>query len=231
MDAARFDALVRSLDTLAPRRAALALFGGGLSTVLTRVGIEDVAGKNKKKKRKMKRKCKGNTKKCGKKCIPKEDCCNAADCGSAYTCNNGVCVCLSDPVDIPCTSGTCCDPATDEICAITESSASCEAGGCVPIDYCSDENLSICGLVCDCVTSVEDQTVCSDFFGLCEECTTDDDCTVLLAAPAICVQNGEFCTACTTDTFCIFADCPDNAVERRTAIASRLPGNELRRLR
>lgn len=90
MDADRFDVMARMLSTPLPRRAPL------VAIVAAALGISaraksDVLGKKKKKK------CKGNTKKCGKRCIPKTECCEA--CGSK-TCCNGACVDLAtDPTN------------------------------------------------------------------------------------------------------------------------------------
>jgi len=232
MDGRHFDALIRSFDHFAPRRAALGLLGGGISALLGHFDLTDTEAK--KKKRKKKKKCKGNKKKCGNKCISKDLCCKASECGTAYACQAGECVCLSGANDIPCTSSECCEAGT-EICAVVGESVSCQEGGCPPTDYCSDPNLYVCGAFCDCVTSIDDATtgeltVCSDFFGECVECTTNEECTTLLDSEAICVPSGEFCTGCETSTFCIFADCPGNPVER-DARASRARAKSLRRTR
>lgn len=214
MDANQFDALARSLDLLAPRRVVLGLLGGGMSALLTQAGAEDVDAKKNGKKRK-KKKCKGATRKCGKKCIPAGNCCNAAECGSIYTCEAGACVC-PDPNDIPCSANTCCDPAQNEVCAFF--AETCEAG-CPETDFCTDDEFFICSNDCVCVTSVEDVTSCTE--GLipeCIECTSDAQCTTAFGEPAVCISNGEFCDFCPGLTaFCVTNSCPTDGAPRRGA--------------
>lgn len=41
MDAERFDALIRSIDQRAPRRAVLRVLGGGLAALLTRLSVDE----------------------------------------------------------------------------------------------------------------------------------------------------------------------------------------------
>jgi hypothetical protein len=106
MDANRFDALARSFRVTAPRRTALALVGAGLSAVLASAGGKDAdARKNKKK-------CRGNKKKCGKKCIPKANCCKDGDCAENERCTGGACEpCLAQGTactdDAECCTGIC----------------------------------------------------------------------------------------------------------------------------
>jgi hypothetical protein len=139
MDANRFDAFVRSINIAAPRRTALgALLGGGLSALLPRSGSSDATAK--KKRRKKKKRCKGSKKKCGRKCIPKANCCNSADCGENEKCASGDCVpCL--PQGTACTTDAeCCTDICDAYtnrcqqvrvdCALGES---CPNGRCCDI--------------------------------------------------------------------------------------------------
>jgi hypothetical protein len=252
MDADRFDALIRSLPLAAPRRTALGALGGGLTALLTRVGIDDTEAKNGKKKKKKKKKCKGGKKKCGKKCIPKSQCCNDANCGEDQQCCNGECIdaffcctvsdCLSDfytcdaglctcptASEIPCGSDFCCDPAT-QVCKANENLSECQDGSCPDTDYCDDPNIYFCGGPgdCSCVTSVDNETVCSDLFGECFACTTDAECTAELGEAAVCLDlSGQFCGACDTDvtTACVFASCLGNSSMRA---AGHAHGKKLR---
>lgn len=239
LDAERFDALVRSLDLRAPRRAALGVLGGGLGGLLTRLGVDHTEAK----KRKKKKKCKGKKRKCGKKCIPKSKCCKDSNCGdglqccngaciedslccadndcfSIYTCEGGFCTCIDDPSDVPCNDVECCDPAT-EVCTVTETTSFCQAGGCpAGADVCNDGTIFFCGGpgACVCTTSVEERTVCTDFAGVCTTCTTDAQCADVLDQDAVCIViDGE----CTCDggetTACVAVGCPSGFAAPRAA--------------
>ncbi len=259
MDAARFDALVRSLDFHAPRRAALGAIGAGLAALLAIGGDEDAEAKKKK--------CKGKKKKCGKKCIPKSKCCKSSECGPDQTCQNGRCTCPGEffacgdtcvtggeccvasdcgPIyecadgfclclesdDIPCLPEECCQAG--EVCAITEESVTCQDGGCPTTDICSDPDVFLCGASCYCATSVEDQTACIDFLvSSCFECTTDAECTTDLGQDAICIPTGEFCTGCDGFTnVCIATGCPSTeALRNGNARASGLQREGVKRIR
>jgi hypothetical protein len=141
MDADRFDAFVRSLDIAAPRRTTVgALLGAGLAALLARFGIEDAGAKKKRKKRKRKKKCKGGKKKCGKKCIPKANCCQSADCGTNEKCTNGACEpCLPQGTactdDAECCTGIC-DAYTNKCQQVR---VSCADGAPCPNGRCCDE--------------------------------------------------------------------------------------------
>jgi hypothetical protein len=262
MDGERFDALVRSIDILVPRRAALRVLSGGLAALLGRFGIEDIEAKKGKKKKKKKKKCKKSQKKCGKKCIPKANCCSTADCGPEqscvsgtctcpegfvpcgaeciddslccadsdcfpiYTCEGGFCTCIDDPNDVPCNDVECCDPAT-EVCAVTGTTGSCQAGGCpAGADVCNDETFFFCGGPgnCVCTTSVEDEPVCTDFAGVCIDCTTDAECTTELGQDAVCIDLGANCTCDTGETTaCVAVGCPSGFAAGRTKGGSSSP--------
>jgi hypothetical protein len=94
MDGERFDDLFRRFSLAATRRGGVrALTGFVLAAPVTALlGLADSEAK-KKRKRKKKKKCKGSTKKCGKKCIPSDDCCANADCGNGGSCVSGACTC------------------------------------------------------------------------------------------------------------------------------------------
>jgi hypothetical protein len=89
-----------------------------------------------KKKGKKKKKCKGNKKKCGKKCIPKTNCCSSADCGGGgATCQGGTCLCPTGQNDC---DGECIPE--DDCCPACSDGAICDGGVCV----CAGESFS-CG--------------------------------------------------------------------------------------
>ena len=242
MESERVAALVRAIELRVPRRAALLVIAGGLATLLTRFGVDDADAKKKHKKKQKKKTCKSGTKKCGPKCIAEDDCCPSctslqicvngactcppgthcadcvtgsqccddAECGSgSYVCDEGSCVCTS-PSDVPCTA-TCCG---DEVCASgPDSEGVCQAGGCPTTDWCSDENLYLCGLGCSCVTSVGNTNVCTDWRGgACMACVTDEECTTAIGKPALCIPNGVFCDVVCEPvdypTFCVVSGCP-----------------------
>lgn len=114
MDAARFDALLRSLTDEAPSRRTLmrALAGGLVATGL--VGAPAVAAK----------KCKAGRKRCGKKCVDLNT--NRKHCGA---CKNA---CF---VDIACVAGQ---------CQCRDLGADCEVGGQCCSGRCSTVVVSTC---------------------------------------------------------------------------------------
>jgi hypothetical protein len=85
VDNATFDRLVRSISRHVTRRTAL----GFISTVGLSVFATSALDASAKP-------CKGIKKKCGKKCIPKKDCCNDKECDrqvAGQVCKNGACKC------------------------------------------------------------------------------------------------------------------------------------------
>ena len=257
MDADRFDALARSLQLATPRRAALGAIGGGLAALLARLGIDESEAKKRKKHKKKKKKCKGNKKKCGKKCIPKSQCCKDSECGdqqfccqgaciddvlcctdadcggNIYTCEEGVCLC-PDPSEVPCSANECCDPDT-QVCEVTPDTSACQSGDCpAGTDFCSDETFYLCGgPLCGCTTSLEGQTVCTDLAGVCVDCATDAECTTALGQDAVCIPIGEFCTCDTGETTaCVAVGCPSGfEPARSTSKAAHIRGVPVKRLR
>lgn len=243
MDAERFDALTRAIESRAPRRAALAVLGGGLSAMASRHGLDELAAK-KKRKNKKKRKCKGGKKKCGKTCIPKGECCKNSDCGAdeqccrgaclsndfccddsgcfdIYTCEGGFCTCRDDPSDIPCNAAECCDPAS-EVCAYTEATntAFCQTSGCpFGSNVCTDGTVFFCGPEgCVCTTSVQNRTVCTDFAGVCMSCTSDAQCADALAQDAVCITINGTCSCDGGETTaCVAVGCPSGFAAARRA--------------
>jgi len=83
MDPQKFDRLARVLASSRPtRRAALGLLGAGLVSLLPSVGIGDSEAR---------KRCARGKKRCGRHCIPKDDCCKDTDCGTGECCTGGVC--------------------------------------------------------------------------------------------------------------------------------------------
>jgi hypothetical protein len=139
MDARHLDDLAREIGSQLPRRGVLGALGG-LAALLAVPTLE--AGAKKKKK-----KCKGGKKKCGKKCIPADQCCTTADCGSKGQCVGGTCVC---PAGQKACNGGCIPQAL--CCQNSECGAmqTCTNGACT-----CPGGLSKCGLDC-----IEDGLCC-----------------------------------------------------------------------
>lgn len=189
MDARHLDDLAREIGSQLPRRSVLGALGG-LAALLTAPALQ---GETKKKKKK--KKCKGGKRKCGKKCIPADQCCTTADCGSKGECVGGACVC----------------PAGKKACN----------GGCIPQDACCQSR--DCGPMQDCTngacTCGGGQAVCGDL------CISPEVCCALASSPACPGEqhcNGGFCMcpdpgenpcgdgSCVEGSeCCVNANCPD----------------------
>jgi hypothetical protein len=165
VDSDRFDAFVRSLNVIAPRRAALV---GALGTGISVLLLEDVTARKKKRKKK---KCKVDTKKCGKTCIPKTECCGGCD------------------AEQECCSGTCSDLVTDGAnCG--ECGNACVTGGCVQ-GFCTCQSQEDCN-GCVCSLRLEDaETACSGDLTT-HSCSVDADCPARSFCRD--TINGGFCT-------------------------------------
>jgi hypothetical protein len=94
------DTLARRLAPLVDRRTLLgAIAGSTAASLVPALALPGSAKKKKKKKGKgkkqNKKKCKGGTRPCGKRCIPKDQCCKHTDCDicSHELCENGRCGC------------------------------------------------------------------------------------------------------------------------------------------
>jgi hypothetical protein len=113
----------------------------------------------------------------GRRCCgnrPKHVC--AAPCGTqpcdGLTCDGECCefeqACVGDP-------GTC---------------ASCPAGA----NLCDGDPVSCDPFgECFCVTSIEDVAVCSELFGFCADCDSDDQCSFALGQQAVCIPAADCC--------------------------------------
>jgi hypothetical protein len=154
MDDRRFDRLATALSAGPSRRWILRWGSGGLVALLTRLALPSAAAKQKRHKHK--KKCSGGKKKCGKRCIPRTNCCAASDCPAPPPCQQALCQedqCLTVPLpqDTPCASGPSC--VVNQTCngvgecqggspddARCPSSNPCRAGRCDPADPSSDQD-------------------------------------------------------------------------------------------
>jgi hypothetical protein len=132
MDANRFDALTRFLSASGSRRAAVGALGAALAGLATVAARDEATAKGKRTK-----KCGSGKKKCGKKCIPKTDCCKDADCAVNERCDQGTCTsCLAQgtacTTDNECCTGIC--DKYDNRCH--EVRVSCAAGESCPNGRC-----------------------------------------------------------------------------------------------
>ena len=153
MDGERFDTLVQRLSQPRDRRSALGVLAGmGLGGFLA--SSPPVLAKKKRNK------CKGNTRKCGKRCIPKSECCGG--CASGLTCCEGVCVDLA-------TSGSNCG-----VCGNACLSRICDGGSC----RCGAGTM--CPTGCACGLSTDNGIICTGDLTA-TACTSNSDCPPLSA--------------------------------------------------
>lgn len=227
MDGSRFDALARVLGGGGPRRP---LLGAGLATLVA-AGLSvsepldsEGRGKGKGKGKGNKKKCKGKTKKCGKKCIPADQCCSSADCGNGGQCSGGVCSCPANqkscngqciPQSACCTASDCGSAQTcrNGVCTCEPDTKACGLE-CLPPTVC-------CSRACpgeqtcdngECLCANPSQNPCAD--GSCVsgfECCVDSQCpdgqqcvdgTCWCDGDGI-YCNGACCDAGDTDEICV----------------------------
>jgi hypothetical protein len=119
--------------------------GGIASAILGLAVIDDVDAK----KQRNKKKCKKSKKRCGKKCIPKSNCCRDADCGGGATCQDGTCLCPDGEREC---EGTC---ISDDVCCPGEA----------------------CGQNCACRRTIEGTGFCiQQTLSACEQCNSSAEC-------------------------------------------------------
>jgi hypothetical protein len=205
MDGVRFDTLARALGARTTRRIALGIIPlFGLGNVLG-----DTAAKKKKKKSK---RCPASKKKCNRKCIPKNDCCQNANCREGEVCHQGTCclpnclfdgsykVCGDDGCGGscgPCHLGECEEPSGRCRCLFGND---CGGGVCCP-------NGQVCGSIGACGSCPVGSNICSNIpcgvtanggscgcvtttdgpacmsRMVCADCQTAEDCAAVLDRP------------------------------------------------
>jgi hypothetical protein len=202
MDASRFDALSRALASGSSRRRMLRVMSGCLAALVGRTVVDETAARKKGKKKK---KCRGATKKCGKRCVPKANCCTSADCPPGEVCRSGRCTtCASAndcPTPPPCQEAICQDGHCATVLRLAgfpcEAEPSCvinktcnEAGQCqggVPVDVLCPET-EICDPQQGCRCPA-DRVACNGQCGL--------------PGLATCASHGECCSTYCLDHVCI----------------------------
>lgn len=168
MELDRFDALTRHIFISLTRRGLLGTLLGSGVAVAGVAGTGLLTAEARKRKRKQKT-CKRGKKRCGKRCIPRGDCCKDAECGNGGTCDGGACLCLGET---SLCGGTCVDLATDGANCGTCGNA-CDTGGCVH-GACTCIDASDCN-GCVCALGIEGETACAG--GLtADACATDEEC-------------------------------------------------------
>jgi len=219
MDPTRFDTFIRSLSQRTPevpsRRTLLHALGGLFAASAMTASESDARRKGKHKK------CKGGKKKCGKKCIPKSNCCTSADCDDGETCQNGSCV-----ASVPCPpnqtrcGGQCVDTLTDSAncgacgngCA---AGATCRLGDCCRShgETCVSED-QCCFAFCGAIDEVKPTGRTCHLPGVSARCCADGDIPCLdtcdCCGSLIC-QNQQCCVAsgqpCSNDAQCCSLTC------------------------
>jgi hypothetical protein len=181
MDHEGFESFLRAIATTnhgTTRRAAVTT----LVALLTPVANHAEA---KKKRRKKKKKCTGGKKRCGKKCIPRDNCCNDSDCSEITVCRNGECVC-PDPGQAVC-DATCIDVSADPAnCG--DCDFACASGECVN-GACTCESAIQCAGLCACAPRLDGGNVCFAGGNNGIPCDSDEDCPFR----SLCFDNG-FCS-------------------------------------
>jgi hypothetical protein len=211
MDSTRFAFLPRALSAPSRRHVSRALAGlgimGGLGSLLRPADSEARKRKGKKKRKK----CKNGKKKCGKKCIPADGCCTAAECAAGQSCCAHECT-----APMSCGEDTC---GCGEVCRWSpEGARSCQPGGCPEIDYCGNRTRFICDAdddTCFCATSIDGVPGCVKDPGStgCPQCKSDADCVETLGQPALCLQDGPGCD-CGGTPLCALLCTSDSALRR-----------------
>jgi hypothetical protein len=191
MDNARFDRLATALAAASSRRGLLTLIlAAGSLTLVARLEPNETAARRKRKK-----KCKGTTKKCGKRCIPKANCCTSAECPPGQVCLSGHCADCTKADDCP--NAPVCEQAF------------CDNGRCatVPLvtgSHCSTNQFCVANETCDGLGGCQGGTPrdCDDGIAC-----TDDSCDEFENE---CVH-AAIDSRCATDNPCVVGRCdPDD---------------------
>jgi hypothetical protein len=187
MDDAHFDRLAAALAAAPSRRGLLRLSSAGIVPALFgRLDSHEGAARKRRKK-----KCKGNKKKCGKRCIPRANCCTSDECPQGEVCRNGRCSDCATADDCPNA------PACAE--------AVCDVGRCItthlPVGaHCSTNQFCIANETCDGVGGCQGGSPrdCDDGFAC-----TDDSCDEFINE---CVHEAND-NLCATDNPCRVGRC------------------------
>ena len=189
MEAKRFDALIRSIETSLPRRSAIAGLAAGLTALISQLGVETTDARKHRKKKKKKHKnqggggvqCQPGETNCGGRCFnlntDAQHCggCNTR-CGTGESCFNGQCL-----TGI----GTC--SVGDDFCLSV-------------VDVCNDND------TCQCLQSFAGETRCGSFPPggfTCGQCVNDSECSQF-GLGAFCARDtGAQCICATGQGFCI----------------------------
>lgn len=150
----RFDVAIRAFAQVTGRRmAARRLLGVAFIVGAVQARIDEGLTKRKKKRKK---KCKGGQQKCGKTCIPADECCGG--CG----------------IDEACCDGSCVDLATDGAnCGVC--GHACPSGGCA-FGACTCGIGTVCPGDCECVRLAAGGLVCLAANSQGDSCSVDVDC-------------------------------------------------------
>ena len=105
---------------------------------------------------------------CSGECLAGSECCVSDECDGEVECIDGSCVC---PGGLDAEQSAAISART-EVCKVENGVVvGCQGDGCPVTDICTDPNRYICGDAgdgCACATSIDDQSICSDFVhGLC----------------------------------------------------------------
>jgi hypothetical protein len=182
VDNHQFDAVIRSLGVISRRTTINGLLATGMATTLHCLGSENAAARKKRRRRK---RCKGNTKRCGRKCIPRANCCNDGDCSEVTVCQGGACVCS---VAGQAVCGEVCIDVSGDAANCGDCNFACASGECVN-GACTCESAIECAGLCACDDRLEGGRVCFAGGNNGVPCDGDEDCPFR----SLCFDNG-FCS-------------------------------------
>src|SRR4051812_48148449 len=199
MEAKRFDALIRSIETGLPRRSAIVGLAAGLTALISQLGVETTDARKHRKKKKKKHTNQGGGGGGGVQCQPGETNCG----GQCFNLNTDAQHCGG--CDTRCGTG--------ESCFIGQcltGIGTCAAGD----DFCSNI-VKVCNDndTCQCLQTFDGQTRCGQA-GVggftCGQCTSDAECSQFGLGAFCAKDSGAQCACATGQGFCN-VPCPFNA--------------------